>query len=293
MISKKAICIVGIGKVGSALAIELSDAGYNVKYLIGHRNVAFNKVAKYVKGSVISGKLDEKIAADSDVIFICVQDSEISEIVTELKEYDLKWKFLIHTSGSLSSEEFSPLKVSKKDIASFHPIQTFTKVSQQNNKLLSGIYFGIEGGVDATAFLKTVANKLGGESFTIKAKDKPLYHIASVIASNFLVANLSIVSEILGKLGVKGKKSYEVYKGIIEQTLNNVKLHGDTDSITGPIDRNDKETLLKHKDVLKKEMPEISDYYKEASKMVSKVAYKKGSLTKKEYGELVRFLNKK
>lgn len=290
---KRAICIIGIGKVGSALAIELSDARYIVKYLIGHRNTAFNKVAKYVKGSVISGKLDEKIVTDSDVLFLSVQDNKISEIVGELKEYDLKGKLLIHTSGSLSSEEFSPLNASKKDIASFHPIQTFTKLSHKNNKLLSGIYFGIEGGDKATVFLKAAAKRLGGDSFKLKAKDKPLYHIASVIASNFMVTNLSIISEILEKLGVKGKKSYEIYKGIIDQTLNNVKLQGDINSITGPVDRNDKETLSKHKNVLRNELPEISDYYKEASKMVSKVAYKKGSLTKKEYGELIRFLNKK
>ncbi len=290
---RKSICIIGVGKVGSAMAIELSDAGYNVKYLIGRYGRDFNEIAKYAKILVISEKLNDQIIKESDVIIVCVQDSVVSEVVDNLKQYDLKGKLLAHTSGSLSSEVFNALKASKKNIASFHPIQTFSKVSVRNNKLLSDIYFGIEGGDNAIKFFKTVSVKLSAKSFTIKAKDKPLYHIASVIASNFLVANLHMVTEILQKLGVQDKSSYEVYKGIIEQTLKNVNIHGEIDSITGPVDRNDKETLSSHKYYLKKQMPELSDYYKEASKMVSKVAYKKGSLTKKEYGEIVRFLNKK
>jgi predicted short-subunit dehydrogenase-like oxidoreductase (DUF2520 family) len=297
MINRKAdkrICIIGIGKVGSAFAVELSNKGFDVKFLVDTNKSTLKKISSKIKSSS-SDLIAKEFITDADVIFLTVQDSKLHDAVTSIKNLniDLSGKMFIHTSGSLSSKIFRPLKVRKELIASFHPIQTFNSISLKNNYLLRGIYFGVEGGEIAKEFLGELVVKIESRLINIPSSKKPLYHLASVIASNFFVTNLAVISEILKKLGIKDEDAYNIYEGIIERTIENIKTHGITESLTGPVDRNDHETIESHIEYIKKHIPEIERYYKEVTKLTSKVALKKGSLSKKQYEDLNRHIKKK
>lgn len=292
---KKKITILGVGKVGSALAWELSSAGYKVKYLIGRDEALLNKLSKRIKGCKVSSLITTDILQRSDIVFITVKDSQIPDTIEEIRltGADIEGKMFIHTSGSLSSSVLSLLKRRKANTGSFHPIQTFNKVSTKRGKLLSGIYFGIEGDEETKKFLRKAAKKLGSGVVEMQSARKPLYHLASVMASNFLVTNINLISGVLNKAGIKDVNAYDVYKGIISQTLKNIEKSGQVDALTGPVDRNDMETISSHIEYIKKHLPEMETFYKEASKMTSKVAKEKGSLTHKEFTDLNRFLSKK
>ena len=292
---KKKITILGVGKVGSALALELADAGYKVKYLIGRDEVLLAKISKRIRGSKTSNTLTSEILQKSDIVFITSRDTQIKETVDEIRaaDLDIEGKMFIHTSGSVSSNVLSLLKRRKANTGSFHPIQTFNKASTKNNHLLSGIYFGIEGDEETKKFLKKAAKKLGSGVIEMQSSRKPLYHLASVMASNFLVTNINMISGVLAKAGIKDINAYDIYKGIISQTLKNIEKNGPVEALTGPVDRNDMETISSHIEYLKKYLPEMETFYKEASKMTSKVAKEKGSLTHKEFIDLNRFLSKK
>ncbi len=289
---KEKICIIGIGKVGSAFALELSEAGYKVKYLIDTDKSLLKKFTKKIKNSISFNEINEKVISGADIIFLTIQDVKLKDTISIIKnlEIDLSGKLFIHTSGSISSEVFQPLKLNKDNIASFHPIQTFNTVSTKNDHLLQSIHFGIEGGKMAVKYLTETASKLKSSVLMIPASKKPLYHLASVIASNFLITNLAIMREILSKAGLKDADVYEVYKGIINNTFKNVKEFGIHNALTGPIERNDIETIGSHMEYLRKYLPDLENYYKEVSKMTSKVALKKGSLNKKQFEELNRHL---
>jgi predicted short-subunit dehydrogenase-like oxidoreductase (DUF2520 family) len=294
-VKKKKMTILGVGKVGSALALELTDAGFKVKYLVGRDPAILNKLSKRIKGSKTSDALTSEILQKSDIVLITSRDTQIKDAVVQIQaaRTDIEGKMFIHTSGSVSSAALSALKRKKAHTGSFHPIQTFNKVSTKNNKLLSGIYFGIEGDEETKKFLKKAAKKLGSGVIEMKSARKPLYHLASVMASNFLVTNINMISDVLAKAGIKDVNTYGVYKGIISQTLKNIDKNGRVDALTGPVDRNDLETISSHLEYLKKHLPEMEAFYKEASKMTSKVAKEKGSLTHKEFTDLNRFLSKK
>lgn len=292
---KKKITILGVGKVGSALALELTDAGYKIKYLIGRDPAILKKLSKRIKGSKVVDVLTSEILQKSDIVFITSRDTHIKDAVAEIQAAgaDIEGKMFIHTSGSVSSAVLTILKRKKANTGSFHPIQTFNKVSTKNNKLLSKIYFGIEGDEETKKFLKKAAKKLSSGVIEIQSARKPLYHLASVMASNFLVTNINMISDVLAKAGIKDVNTYDIYKGIISQTLKNIDKNGRVNALTGPVDRNDVETISSHLEYLKKHLPEMEVFYKEASKMTSKVAKEKGSLTHKEFTDLNRFLSKK
>ena len=206
---------------------------------------------------------------------------------------DVEGKMFIHTSGSVPSRALSGLKRKGALTGSFHPIQTFSGVSFKNQRLLKGIYFGIEGDEEVKKFLNKAAKKLGSGVLEIVSAKKPLYHLASVIASNFLVTNIAVLSDVLSKAGINDVDAYSVYKGIIKQTLKNINRNGTAGSLTGPVERNDMETISAHVEYLKKHLPEMEAFYKEASKLTSKVAKEKGSLSDKQYEDINRFLSKK
>ena len=292
---KKKICILGVGKTGSALAIELADAGYKVKYLVGRDEKVLGKVSKKIKGSKISFTLSQEILDKSSIVFITVRDAQLKEAVDEIKATgaDVEGKMFIHTSGSVPSRALSGLKRKGALTGSFHPIQTFSGVSFKNQRLLKGIYFGIEGDEEVKKFLNKAAKKLGSGVLEIVSAKKPLYHLASVIASNFLVTNIAVLSDVLSKAGINDVDAYSVYKGIIKQTLKNINRNGTAGSLTGPVERNDMETISAHVEYLKKHLPEMEAFYKEASKLTSKVAKEKGSLSDKQYEDINRFLSKK
>lgn len=289
---KQKICIIGLGKVGSAFAFELFKAGFKINFIVDTNWNLLRKFKKLFKDTRIRKVISEECLSDSDLIFLTVQDSKLKQSIDEIKNLgmDLSGKIFIHTSGSLSSDVFKPLKLNKDDVASFHPIQTFNSISTKNEHLLKGIYFGVEGGTTAIKLLSGIATKLGSKVVIVPASKKPLYHLASVVASNFLVTNLNIISEILSNIGVKHTDAYNIYEGIIERTRKNISEKGIHNALTGPVDRNDIETIKTHIKYLKKNIPDLENYYKEVSKMTSKVALKKGSLNKKQFEELNRHL---
>ena len=285
--------IIGAGKVGSCFAVELSAAGYEVRFLTERNKSRTGRIKRNVKGLITSSEINAQAIEESDIVLICVQDKGISLAVDEIKATgaDIKGKLFIHTSGALSSEVFKKLKAGVKNTASFHPIQTFREISYKDNSLLRNIYFGIEGGSEAKKFLVKLVKSLKSKYIEIPKNKKYLYHSASVIASNFLVTYMDIISGILKSAGIKKGDAFEIYKPIIMQTLKNIEESGSIDSLTGPIERNDTELLSRQIESIAVEMPQLLEFYLNMSNETSKVALKKKSLTKEEFNKLNKIIN--
>ncbi len=140
------ITIVGAGKVGSALAIELHKSGHKINVIVDSSKPRAQKISKLCKCDKVSNNLSQEIVSTSDIVIISIKDDDLIKYINKLISIDFKSKILVHTSGVLTSDIFHSLKVRKRDVASFHPAQTFSRVSIRNNNFLKGIFFGIEGG---------------------------------------------------------------------------------------------------------------------------------------------------
>lgn len=281
-IRKKKICIIGIGKAGSAFALELSDAGLNVKYIIDGDVKILKALSKKIKGSQYFDHVNIETISDSDIIILALRDDQLAEAAERIcsAEITFKNKTFIHLSGSLTSDVLKNKKFSSSDIASFHPIQTFNKVSLKNNSLLNKIYFGIEGGKNASVILKKFASMLGSKYIVIPSSKKYIYHIASVFASNYLVVLADIVSELSGNVSGKKASSFELFEPIIINTLRNIKESGSVKALTGPVARNDIELVSRHLAALKKDKKEFLQAYSVLGKAAAELAFKKGSIKK-------------
>lgn len=290
---KEKIYIIGLGKAGSAFAVELQDSGYNINF-ISDRNPErlklFENNLKVISASI---KPESDFIANSDIILICVQDKFIKDVVKEIESMnlDLREKYFFHISGSETSDIFDFSNFKKEKAVSVHPIQTFNKVSGLNEHLLENIYFGIEGGPEGLELAKKIIEALHSKFVLIPKDKKNLYHSACVISSNFLITLLNISAEVLSNIGIEKSKTFEIFEPIIRNTLINVSKEGLINSLTGPFERNEIETISNHLNSINTELPSLIPFYTLLGMETVKVAFKKESLNMKNVISLLDLMN--
>ncbi|MBC7362535.1 MAG: DUF2520 domain-containing protein [Candidatus Aminicenantes bacterium] len=240
----KTFSIIGAGRVGIPLAAALTRKGFVLKKISDCSLLKARRAKKIIgQGRATT---DNRLAANSaEIIFICVPDSQIVRIAEEISSIDYQGKFVFHTSGAFSSKLLEPLAQKGAAIASFHPIQTFA-TEDFDPKIFKGIFFGLEGDSKAIKLGINLARKLGGQALLISAENKPVYHLACSISSNFLIVLLTEVKQLLRTIGLEEELSLEILTPLLNKTLHNVKKFGIEQSLTGPVVRGDLETVKQH-----------------------------------------------
>lgn len=287
------VYIIGIGKVGSSLAFELKDIGFNVDFMTDRNSIQLKRISDSIIPVSVSDTVEKDFISGSDIIFISSQDKNINSIINEIAGFkiDLKGKMFIITSGAYSSDLFPKELFSGDSVLSMHPVQTFDKVSFSNEHLLEKIYFGLEGGESAKTISKEIIQKLNSNFIEVPKDKKYLYHSACVISSNFLITLLNVSSEVMGSIGIEKSKTFEIFRPIIENTLKNISNDGLVKSLTGPFERNDIETISNHLSAINKELPSLIPFYTLLGMETVKVAFKKESLNLKNVTTILDLMN--
>ena len=130
MAVKPRIAIVGPGRLGSALALELRRAGYRISAI-----VSGNSAASRRKGQALARRVHARWSApgtpfDADLVWFCVPDREIARAARQLEKL-VEWKgrIALHSSGALASDELQALRRRGAAVASVHPLMTFVRGS--------------------------------------------------------------------------------------------------------------------------------------------------------------------
>lgn len=244
------ITIIGAGKIAYSLTGALIDRGLVISSVISRKILSAKKLAGEYKIDSYSDKI-ESISPDSNLIILSVQDDQIKNIADNIArlKLDFRKKIFMHLSGSLNSEVLSGIKKKGGVIASFHILQTFPS---QNRVPLNNCYAAVE--TDSASTKKTLcalAEALQLIPFPIQAERKTDYHIACVTASNFLAGNMFFAQQNIQRSDIK-YNAMELTASLINATLKNVKEKGAVNALSGPVERNDIETVMKHIKTLKK-----------------------------------------
>ncbi len=187
---------------------------------------------------------------ETPVLWLCVGDSAIAATAAELaKRRSWRGAAVFHSSGALSSTELEPLRKQGASVASVHPMMTFVRSSEPS---MEGIPFAVEGDRDAVALARKLVKLLGGESFAIAKRDKPLYHALGAFVSPLVIAQMAAAERIGSELGLKPQQTRKVIGPILKQTIRNYIEHGVAAAFSGPIVRGDVETVRKNLSALKR-----------------------------------------
>ncbi|MGB9826630.1 MAG: DUF2520 domain-containing protein, partial [Desulfofundulus sp.] len=111
-----------------------------------------------------------------------------------------------------------------------------------------------------------------------RAEDKPLYHAAACIASNYLVSLMHLATNLYGRFGLSQKQAFEALYPLVRGTINNIRRVGPVEALTGPVARGDVPTIAGHLPALDRVGSLESRLYRLVGLYTIQVAREKGSI---------------
>ncbi len=251
------ISIIGVGKIGGALAIALARKGYKIENLVSRNQEKSQKIAGFVSANWLGGSPEELSKITSEVIIISVQDYNIEAVADELAKNIKHTPTVFHLSGSLSSDILQNLKKNGCQTGSIHPLVSISDSVLGANRF-SDVYYCVEGEAKAIEIAKNLVADLEGKTFEIDSKFKTLYHASAVTACGHLVALFDVACEMLSKCGLSEAQSKEILFPLVESTISNLKNQTNAAALTGTFARADEETFEKHLIALKENVSDAA-----------------------------------
>ena len=245
----RTVTIVGVGRLGGALALALDRAGYTIDALIYRGTPPPPQLTRLLHHLPQISQLDSVAQIRSEIIFITTQDNAIGTAASRLEKVISGSPAVFITSGAFSSSVIGNLKNVGCSIGSVHPLISVSDPILGADRF-KGSYFCLEGEQEALETAEGVVKALKGKSFSIPADKKPLYHAAAVTSSGHLVALIDMAVGMLKKCGLARDDAKKILLPLIESTLENVKQQSLEGSLTGTYARGDSETFSRHLDSL-------------------------------------------
>ncbi len=245
----QSISIIGMGRLGGALALALSRAGYRVENLIHRSKPAPSDLASLISPPPHLISFDDLKELSSDIIFITSTDPEISSISSHIASKVKNNSLVFHASGSLSSEILSELANVGCGTGSMHPLLSISDPIRGSERF-AGAYFCVEGQNNAVAVGKEIVTNLGGEPFSIDTRFKSLYHASAVTASGHLVALIDIATEMLSNCGLEPEEAKRILMPLVKSTVQNLQNQSNEKALTGTFARADVAAFERHIDAL-------------------------------------------
>lgn len=209
------VSIVGAGRLGSALARGLREAGVEAHGPFGRADAV----------------------ATADVVMLCVPDAEIAGAA---RAHAGAGRLVGHTSGATSLADVD---------LGLHPLQTF--LGGEGLAAFRGIGCAVAGRTpEALDVAQELAAALGAHPFPIADDARPAYHAAASIASNYLVTLQAAAEDVATTTGLTREEARAILAPLVRSTVENWAMRGPESALTGPIARGDEATLARQRDAV-------------------------------------------
>jgi len=288
----KTVSIIGAGRLGTVLGSALKNNGYTIQG-ISCKTLAEARESSRIIGDGHPFKSNSDAVAASRFVILTVPDDSIPAVVEELTAGVSDWdkRLVWHCSGILTSSILAPLKTQKALVASVHPVKSFAEKTF-SPEIFSRVHFSIEGENTALEQSKDIIQDLGGIPFRIQAEDKPLYHTACSMASNYIVVLLESAAYLLNQTKSVSQLGPEILYPLIQGTLQNVNKLDIFSALTGPIKRGDIKTIAAHLKALQ-EFPQHQRLYRQLAEQTLSLVKKEGKLEQQILDALTHQLEEK
>jgi predicted short-subunit dehydrogenase-like oxidoreductase (DUF2520 family) len=178
---------------------------------------------------------------DVDVVVLAVPDDEISRAAAAIEPGPI----VGHCAGSLGLDVLAP-----HEAFGLHPLMTITR----EGALFAGAGAAVAGSTPgALAIARGLAEALDLRAFEIADADRPAYHAAASIASNFLVTLEDAAEVLLRTAGAERG----ILVPLVRATLENWASLGAPAALTGPIVRGDEATVERQRAAVADRAPEL------------------------------------
>ncbi|HKV84991.1 MAG TPA: DUF2520 domain-containing protein [Ktedonobacterales bacterium] len=244
------ISLIGVGAVGSALAVALDARGAQIAAL----STRHPDRARLVADTLTSRPpitSPERALADADLVILAVPDDSIAELAASLP-----WRAgqaAIHLSGAHGLEILAPVTARGAFAAAIHPLMTFPATGAiptgaEQLARLAGCVWALEASTPALAAkLETLIGALGGSVVSLRAEDRVPYHIAAVLASNYVTTLLAAATRLWEPFtGDETMDALPALLPLLRASVENLARVGLPGALSGPIARGDVGTITRH-----------------------------------------------
>lgn len=286
---KDTIAIIGLGKVGTAVGYLLRRAGYEIRAVADNSVDAMERGISYTGGEGFSDPVRASMQADA--IFITTPDDFIESVCNEISQGGgvSPGKRVVHMSGAGGLNLLESARGNGAQVASIHPLQSFADVKGVI-ETIPGSTFAITADGETKDWAMGIVADLGGTPFLVSETDKPLYHAAACVASNYLVTLMSIVEDIYLNLGMNSDEAVKSFWPLVRGTMKNMEGRGIAKSLTGPIARGDSGTIRTHLKVLREKTPELLEIYRTMGLATVEIGLRNKTLSEERAGEIKSLL---
>lgn len=243
------ITCVGAGRLGTTLCRLLQEQQSTISISIGQ--VLNNSLESSLRAVEFIGggaaAKDSQQLKPADLWLISTPDDAIQEVSEALAQSGVlaPGNIVFHCSGSLSSKILR-LPDDQCYRASVHPTHSFANPAKSVSTF-PGSSCAVEGDEQAVKLLTLLFAAIGGKCFPLKSDKKGLYHAATVMACNNLVALLAMSKQMLAEADIDPAQQELILNPLIRQTVDNYLNNSDpADSLTGPVSRGDETTVATH-----------------------------------------------
>jgi len=246
------IVIIGAGNVGTHLATLFSSHGTAVTVVCRHAA----SVPDLLKTSCTVVSMDD-IPTEAGLYLLTLKDSVIPEVVAGLPELH---GIVAHTSGSIGLEPLSRFR--QRGV--FYPFQSFRKEIALTVKDFPILIEASDAAVEKD--LMRIASLISSTAMIASKEVRAGIHTAGVFVSNFTNLMYSAGWSVAEMKQFDAKK---LLLPLIQETALRLQYSQPSALQTGPAIRDDRETILKHLDILEKN-PELYRQYKELTNALLK-----------------------
>jgi predicted short-subunit dehydrogenase-like oxidoreductase (DUF2520 family) len=227
--SRPRLGVVGAGRLGSALATALANAGYPVDGPAGRGERPL----------------------DCEAIVLCVPDAEIPAAAEAVAGAS---PLVGHTSGATPLAALEPAGAAAR--FGLHPLQSFGGDAPE--LAFRGAGCAVAGSTNAALGLaRRIAEDLGMTPFAIDEDGRAAYHAAASMASNFLVTLEAAAERLAAGAGLEAADARALLAPLVLQTARNWAALGPERALTGPVARGDDATVAAQRAAVEDTAPEL------------------------------------
>ncbi|MGI2335251.1 MAG: Rossmann-like and DUF2520 domain-containing protein [Dehalogenimonas sp.] len=278
------IGFIGAGKMGTALALSLTRAGYTVTG-VASRSLDSAQALSAKLQSAAAYENPQSVADGADLILITTPDSAITEVAEALELRP--GQMVCHISAATPLEALSQTTIKGAVTGVFHPL--LSAGSCGKTAVPPGITFAVEAAEPLLSILRTMAAKLSGKIIELAGPDRVLYHASAILASNYLVTLVDRAAGLWQGFATK-EQAVTALLPLIRGTIDNIGDIGIPECLTGPISRGDVETVRRHMTALADIAPDTMDVYRTMGLATIPVALARGSINNTKASELNELL---
>ena len=289
----KTLNIIGAGRVGRTLARLWRESGvFDIQDVLDRTAEGSSAAIAFIGGGRPASALGDMRAAATWML--TPPDAKLVPCCEALSACGLLrfGDIVFHCSGSMASSALASAARLGAHVASVHPLKSFADPGAAVQSF-AGTWCAAEGDGAALTVLRPAFERIGARVSEIPAQHKTLYHAASVIVCNYLVALMEVGLRCYERTGLERDAALAMMEPLVRETLDNVFRLGTAPALTGPIARGDDAVVTQHLAALAALDAGMSELYRRLGAVALELAREQGEAGPEALARLAELLRGK